>query len=194
MAKKKDITPEDQKLWDAYKRTVKPLENSKNPSAPISPRPTPASPKPRPAKPSSLKALLPPSQKRILSEAELPSLEAPAQSRRRRKIRVEAELDLHGMTQAQAYQSLIRFITGCYATGKQTTLIITGKGRPMIKVNPSLSEERGVLRRAVPDWLSSPELRPYIIEYAQASVKDGGTGALYVYLKRNKSLANKEES
>lgn len=95
---------------------------------------------------------------------------------RLKKVNIEARVDLHGMTQDQAYRELQRFLTFCQQKQMIWVLVITGKG---IK-----KEEAGVLRTAVPQWLSQPPFISLASGYAPAKDKDGGLGALYVRLKR----------
>jgi len=93
----------------------------------------------------------------------------------------EARLDLHGYTQQQSYDKLILFIKKSFDSKKRCVHIITGKGRKEI-------ENSGVLKDMVPIWLNSPELRPYILMFSYAKIRDGGEGALYVLLKKNSFL------
>ena len=51
-----------------------------------------------------------------------------------------------------------------------------------------LFEERGVLRRMVPHWLRLPDLRHLVIGFEEASPQHGGSGALYVRLRRRRSV------
>ena len=59
----------------------------------------------------------------------------------------------------------------------RTILIITGKGK----------EGTGVLRNKLPGWLKSDFCSPYILAFGQAKEKDGGSGAFYIRLRRNRS-------
>jgi DNA-nicking Smr family endonuclease len=94
---------------------------------------------------------------------------------------VEGRLDLHGMTQAEAHPALTDFLAGAQDAGKRCVLVITGKGlRP--------DGRAGVLRDAVPGWLNSPPNRRRILSFTPATPADGGTGALYILLKRLKRL------
>jgi|TARA_Y100000294_G_scaffold153626_1_gene152684 DNA-nicking Smr family endonuclease len=90
---------------------------------------------------------------------------------------IEATLDLHGLTQAEAHRALGAFLRGSRSAGKRTVLVITGKGG--VK-----GSERGVLRDAVPRWLNEGPNRRMIRGFSFAAPKDGGQGALYVLLKR----------
>ena len=99
-----------------------------------------------------------------------------ADNLRRGRMTIEARLDLHGMTQAEAHGRLSAFIEGHQSAGRRCVLVVTGKG--------SRSAGGGVLREAVPRWLNMPALRPRILSFSHAQPKDGGEGALYILLKR----------
>ena len=92
------------------------------------------------------------------------------------QIPIEARLDLHGLTAAQAERRLARFVDQAARTGVRCVLVITGKG----------SEGKGVLRRLVPLWLKTPPLSSQILAISQARQADGGGGALYVLLRRKR--------
>ena len=99
-----------------------------------------------------------------------------ADNLRRGRMTIEARLDLHGMTQAEAHGRLSAFIEGHQSAGRRCVLVVTGKG--------TRSAGGGVLREAVPRWLNMPELRSRILSFTHAQPKDGGEGALYILLKR----------
>ncbi|MDC3287201.1 Smr/MutS family protein [Alphaproteobacteria bacterium] len=97
-------------------------------------------------------------------------------ARRLRQGRMDIDdiIDLHGMTQAEAQTRLRSFIQRAAFSGNRTVLIITGKGRA----------GQGILRARVPEWLKEPPLSQLVIAISDAQPGDGGTGALYVRLKR----------
>lgn len=93
---------------------------------------------------------------------------------RRGQIVVSAELDLHGMTVPVARSSVARFLVECQRHRIQCARIIHGKGRG--------SRHRGpVLKQKVGGWLRQ---REEVLAYCSARNYDGGTGAIYVLLKR----------
>ena len=92
------------------------------------------------------------------------------------QLAIEARLDLHGMTAAQAERHLSRFINGALGDGKRCVLVITGKG----------ANNNGVLKRLVPMWLKAPPLGARVLALSQAIPSDGGDGALYVMLRRSR--------
>jgi DNA-nicking Smr family endonuclease len=110
---------------------------------------------------------------------------------RRGKMPVEGRLDLHGMTQSQAYGALMRFIAASQVMNRRMVLVITGKGWDPMARRPE--EAIGVLRRIVPRWLVSPPLNSHVVGVSDAHPKDGGTGALYVLLRRSRRLKPRTE-
>jgi DNA-nicking Smr family endonuclease len=91
---------------------------------------------------------------------------------------IEAQLDLHGMTQADAHRALSGFVAASREAGRRCVLVITGRG-----LN---SDEGGILRRAVPRWLDEPGMRPSLLAIAPARPHHGGAGALYLLLRRRR--------
>lgn len=100
-----------------------------------------------------------------------------AQRLRRGQLAIEASLDLHGMTQAEAHRALNGFLADAQASAKRCVIVITGKGRPD-------DPDSGVLRRAVPQWLDQSPNRGRIIAVQNAQPRHGGGGALYVLLRK----------
>lgn len=99
---------------------------------------------------------------------------------------IDARLDLHGMRQHDAHSILKHFLARCQAEGRRHVLIITGKGGNSEGADADFwrSPERGVLRRLVPHWLSDPSLRPYVVSYTESAHRHGGSGALYVTIRK----------
>lgn len=96
--------------------------------------------------------------------------------------RIDARLDLHGLTQAEAHDALRHFLHRSEARGHRLVLIITGKGGGGGGGTSTDRSERGVLRRNVPRWLAEPDLRPLVLGCSSAT-HHGGDGALYVRLR-----------
>ncbi len=97
------------------------------------------------------------------------------QQKRRKAYAIEAKVDLHGLTQEQAFEVLTRFIESCYQANKQYVLIVTGKGN---------IDQPGVIKLVVPRWLEYTELKQYVLSYSAAKYELGGEGAVAVVLKR----------
>lgn len=97
---------------------------------------------------------------------------------------IDATIDLHGLRQANAHHKLIEFIHAAIARGDRNVLVITGKG--LTRASETPYAPRGVLRQAVPEWLSAPEMSALIAGFGPAAQGHGGGGALYVRLKRQR--------
>ncbi|KZK84433.1 Endonuclease MutS2 [Pseudovibrio sp. W64] len=97
---------------------------------------------------------------------------------------IDARIDLHGLTQYQAHQRLTSFIYQAQAMGYSLVLVITGKG--LDYSSSPYGDDRGVLRRMVPQWLSLPDMRSCVVGFDQAHVSHGGSGAIYVRIRKRK--------
>jgi DNA-nicking Smr family endonuclease len=109
-----------------------------------------------------------------------PPASAPLEKRLKQKIArgsqpIDARLDLHGHTQAEAHDALLRFLRRTQSRGGRLALVITGKG---------LRGEGGVLKRSVPMWFALPEFRDLVIGFDTAAISHGGEGALYVRVRK----------
>jgi DNA-nicking Smr family endonuclease len=174
------LSDDERALWDTVTRAVAPLRRRKakkepesepaktaalvNAPARTAPSFMPAKSAPRPAPPPL----------------------APLGRRMRQKLArgseaIDARIDLHGMTQADAHVALAHFLRRAQNGGARVVLVITGKGAR------EGDSERGVLRRQVPLWLESAALRPLIVGFESATVGHGGAGALYVRVRRGRS-------
>ncbi len=98
---------------------------------------------------------------------------------------IERRIDLHGMSQAAAHAALRGFLRQAHAEDLRLVLVVTGKGeRSRFRTGPY--GEVGVLRRMVPHWLRELDLRSIVLGFEPAGTPHGGTGALYVRLRRRK--------
>ncbi|MDH5180057.1 MAG: Smr/MutS family protein [Gammaproteobacteria bacterium] len=93
---------------------------------------------------------------------------------RRGQFSIEAELDLHRMTADEARQSLAVFIRECTHGNKRCVRIIHGKGHGSFNKLP-------VLKHKLNHWLRQKD---EVLAFCSARPNDGGTGAVYVLLKR----------
>ena len=89
-------------------------------------------------------------------------------------------LDLHGLNKEQAHNQFSNAIQSAAQTGVRIVLVITGKGQRS-------EGGRAILREALKDWLNLPSLRPLLIACCQAQPRDGGEGAFYCLLKRQRN-------
>ena len=103
---------------------------------------------------------------------------------RKGKIPIEGRLDLHGLTQSKAYKMLCDFIKASAQEKKRCVLVITGKGKSKATSEDWLTPGQGVLKQKVPEWLLSSAFQQYVLKAVPAQPQHGGSGALYVYLKK----------
>lgn len=96
----------------------------------------------------------------------------------------ENYVDLHGLNSEQAYDSLHFFIRESYLHGNRCVLVVTGKGR-------NSPGGQSVLKREVHDWLTRDPFKRVVLAFCTAQPKDGGAGALYVLLRKQKKNGGK---
>ena len=94
---------------------------------------------------------------------------------RRGEFSIEAELDLHGQTKIEARQAIVQFLQYCRDQGLRCVRIIHGKGH-------GSHQKRPVLKQYVNHWLRQ---RDDVLAFCSARQVDGGTGAVYLLLKRH---------
>ena len=97
------------------------------------------------------------------------------------------KLDLHGSSLIEANKIIKKFIIESFNNGYKKLLVVTGKGlRSKSYNNPYVSEKLNVLRYSVPEFIKNDEnLNNKISRIVQADIKDGGEGAIYIFLKNN---------
>ena len=171
------LSDEEIALWTEVARSVKRRRGASLPTPSKSPAaPSAASAPARPARLESKPAKIGP-----------PPL-APLERRLRRalargRVAIDGALDLHGLTQAEAHQALRGFLRHSQAQGARLVIVVTGKGGPGDDAGP-WAQERGVLRRLAPHWLREPDLRAIVLGFEEAGRAHGGSGALYVRIRR----------
>ena len=115
-----------------------------------------------------------------LSYGDAPGVDRRTATRFRRGLMpMDAKLDLHGHTRESGRQALTGFLRAHRAAGRRCVLVVTGKG---LKDDWSV----GALRQALPGWLNAPDLRRLILAYCQAQPHHGGSGAVYILLRRER--------
>ena len=186
MSSRKDrlMSAEDKWVWRKLAETVKPLPQPYDPAT-FGELLDPQAAKSQPLKvPTMAQPQVPPPPRPHhhplpdLDVGRMPGLDRrTAQRMTRGALSIEARVDLHGLTRDQAQGRLFSFINQSYEHGRRTVLVITGKGQG----------GTGVLKSEVPRWLNLPTLRQKILGFSHAQPKDGGDGALYVLIKRQRS-------
>jgi len=172
------LESDDKKLWGAYVKSVKRVK--RQPTVPKTKLANKSSPQPRIEVPKqSLNIALkpaPPNKPSPLLRNKITFDKKTERQLRQGNIFIDARLDLHGMTQAEAYAALDGFVTAQAKVGRRNLLVITGKGR----------SSEGVLHVNFPGWLETLSAASSVISYRAAATKHGGSGAFYVILKRQK--------
>ena len=105
------------------------------------------------------------------------------------KIKVR-KLDLHGYSLDDANKVIKKFIIESFNKRYNKLLIVTGKGlRSKTYDNPYISKTLSVLKNSVPEYIKNDEnLNSIINKITQADQKDGGEGAINIFLKDNKKF------
>jgi DNA-nicking Smr family endonuclease len=172
------LRQDEDELWSAVTRSIKPLRPLQRLTAPraLEVEPTPS---------HSALVHIRASSAAVSRTSNPPPPLAPIGRRARGRLArgtqsIEARIDLHGFTQGEAHGALMRFLRDAQARGMKFVLVITGKGRTRFDANGN----HGVLRREVPRWLKREEFRAYVVGCEPAHVGHGGEGALYVRLRR----------
>jgi DNA-nicking Smr family endonuclease len=161
--------PEDRALWRDAVRGVAPLRRRDAAAMP---------PLPPGGPPASARNEAPRGRQTPAADSPAGIDRATAQRLKRGLRKIEARLDLHGMTQREAHRALAEFIRASHAAGRRCLLVITGRGLG--------ADGPGTLKSAVPRWLGEGDLGRQILAVAAAQPRHGGAGALYVLLRRRR--------
>jgi DNA-nicking Smr family endonuclease len=107
---------------------------------------------------------------------------------RRGLVDPDAKIDLHGMTEAAAHGTLLKFLRAAHKRGARLVLVVTGKGglEQSSEAYGIATRSRGVLKNLVPRWMREPEFSMLVTGVKVAHRRHGGEGALYVYLRKNR--------
>ena len=121
----------------------------------------------------------------INSTEKLPNKDFKYQKNKNLKVR---SIDLHGYTLDEANKTIEDFINKAFSENINKLIVVTGKGlHSENEKDPYVSKELGILKYSVPEFISNNEsLMSMINEITDAKIEDGGAGAFYVYLKKNK--------
>lgn len=191
MTRRRDLKPDEAKLWHrvakttkAYKALIEPIVDAASNVA------VPAQPTAPPLPHLALKRAR---AQRLVKAPNAAAIPKPATTTlpdasghkkvRRGKLDIDARIDLHGMRQVEAQTALANIIARTRSAGGRCILVVTGKGAPIDPGEDYITPQPGVIRRRLPEWLCGPGNREHVSGYAQAHAKDGGYGAFYVLLK-----------
>ena len=123
----------------------------------------------------------------INSTEKLPNKDFKRQKNKNLKIR---SIDLHGYTLDEANKTIENFINKAFSENINKLIIVTGKGlHSENEKDPYVSKDFGILKYSVPEFITNnASLMNMINEITDAKIEDGGGGAFYIYLKKNKSI------
>lgn len=198
---RRTLAPEEAALWQKVVASVTPLQRRAAPTAAVTapppqvplpePKPEPAAPRlnlvpgklrpSRPARPAiTLTTPMPDTHERRTLDA--------SWDRRlsRGLVAPESAIDLHGHSLHAAYDRLDAGIAQAIARGDRVLLLITGKPPRPESERP---HARGAIRAAVGDWLAASRHADRIAAVRQAHPRHGGSGALYIVLRRPKTIS-----
>jgi DNA-nicking Smr family endonuclease len=99
------------------------------------------------------------------------------QKLRRGELAIQGHIDLHGMTRDEAKVALEAFVIAQHDAGHRVVLVVHGRGRNSKDGVP-------VLKERMAPWLSRGPLGRRVLAFCSARPSDGGTGALYVLLRK----------
>jgi DNA-nicking Smr family endonuclease len=91
----------------------------------------------------------------------------------------QAHLDLHGLTAAEAREVVDRFMVESFRAGRRCILIVHGRGL-------NSKDQTPVLKERLKSWLAHGRIAKVVLAFATARPCDGGAGALYVLLRRER--------
>ena len=121
----------------------------------------------------------------INSKEKVPNKDIKFKDKKNFKIR---SIDLHGYTLDEANKSIEDFIKKAFSENVNKLIVVTGKGlHSENEKDPYVSKDLGILKYSVPEFIkNNNNLNKIISKTEDAKIDDGGSGAFYIYLKKNK--------
>ena len=109
-------------------------------------------------------------------------------SQKKNQLKVRS-IDLHGYTLEQANTAIEQFILKGFEERVNKLIVVTGKGiHSDVEKNPYVSKDLSILKYSVPEFINNNQnLMRLINDIQDATIDDGGSGAFYVFLKKNRS-------
>lgn len=193
---KRPLSAEEAALWARVVASVRPMRVAprpvRNPAVPVRP-PEPVAPPP----PAAVKKV----RGRVPAPLLPPVAAAPPRpitantldgswdrDLARGRTVPDSSIDLHGHTLGSAYARLDAALEFAVASGQRVLLVITGKPPRAESERP---HARGAIRAAIADWLAGSRHGAHIAAVRNAHPRHGGTGALYVILRRRPEQRNR---
>ncbi len=106
------------------------------------------------------------------------------------KIFKTKSIDLHGYTLEEANKTIEEFIYKSFKEKINKLIVVTGKGlHSQNEKDPYVSKDLSILKYSVPEFIENNKILMNMInEIKDASIEDGGSGAFYIFLKKNKTI------
>ena len=123
----------------------------------------------------------------ISSNEKLPNKDFNSSKQKLSKVK---SIDLHGYTLDEANKTIEKFIYRSFTEKINKLIVVTGKGlHSQNEKDPYVSKDLGILKYSVPEFIeNNKSLMNIIKEIKDASIEDGGSGAFYIFLKKNKTI------
>ena len=123
----------------------------------------------------------------ISSDEKLPNKDFKSSKQKTFKVR---SIDLHGYTLEEANQIIERFIYQSFREKINKLIVVTGKGiHSQNEKDPYVSQDLSILKYSVPEFIeNNKSLMNIINEIKDANIEDGGSGAFYIFVKKNRSI------
>jgi DNA-nicking Smr family endonuclease len=98
-------------------------------------------------------------------------------------------IDLHGYSLEEANNAIEEFIKISFKEKINKLIVVTGKGlHSQNEKDPYVSKDLSILKYSVPEFITNnKDLMKIIIDIRDANIEDGGSGAFYIFLKKNKT-------
>ena len=121
----------------------------------------------------------------VNSKEKLKNKDLKIQNKKAFKVRT---IDLHGYTLDEANKTIENFVKKAFLNNVNKLIVVTGKGlHSENEKDPYVSKDLSILKYSVPDFiLKDNNLMSMINEITDAKIEDGGGGAFYIFLKKNK--------
>ena len=105
----------------------------------------------------------------------------------KKRVQKTRNFDFHGFSLDEANRKINKLIKNSFKDGVRKLVVVTGKGiHSDNEKNPYASKDLGILKYSMPEYIkNTPELMKLIYEIKEADIKDGGSGAFYIFLKKN---------
>ncbi|MBR7158211.1 MAG: Smr/MutS family protein [Alphaproteobacteria bacterium] len=169
----------DEEVWEEFTKGIKKISRPKAPNLGLSKRRIKI-------RFASETVILPNVSRETLRNGDLKNLDASTGAKfRKGKMPIDGRIDLHGLTANQAFLALKAFLNRHYLQASRCVIVVTGKGSMRLDENGEV-RKTGVIRELLPRWLNDKDIRPFVLSFTHAKDKDGGSGAFYVLLKRQR--------